>query len=267
MSFEFRPLTYADIGAGLALCEIAGWNQRARDWRLFLDRNPKGSCAALGEGRVVGTAATLDYGPFAWISMVLVDPAVRGRGLGTALLERTLDILGDAPCARLDATPLGEPVYRKLGFVEEYALERWERPAGASPKAATVQPLLEIGPLTEFDREAFGADRGWLLEWLREGAPELAWRGATGYVLGREGRRFTHIGPLVCADAAEARALIEAALAASRRPAVIDIPRGKAAVIESLGFRKQRPLLRMRRGAPAPPLDERIYAIAGPELG
>lgn len=267
MSIEFRTLAHADLEAGLALCEIAGWNQRERDWRLFLDRNPEGSCAALDGGRVVGTAATLDYGPFAWISMVLVDPAVRGRGLGTALLERTLEILRDSPCARLDATPLGEPVYRKLGFVDEYALERWERPAGAIGRPPPVEPLLDISPLIALDSEAFGADRGWLLEWLQQGAPALAWRSATGYVLGREGRRFTHIGPLVCAGDEEARALIEAALAASGRAAVIDIPAGKAAMVEALGFRKQRPLLRMRRGAPAPPLHERIYAIAGPELG
>lgn len=267
MHFDFRPMTADDVAAGLALCEIAGWNQRERDWRLFLDRNPSGSCVAVHDGRVVGTAATLDYGPFAWISMVLVDPAVRGKGLGTALLEQTLEILRESACARLDATPLGEPVYRKLGFVDEYALERWERPAGPAAAAGPVEPLVEVNALIELDRQIFGADRGWLLRWLHEGAPTLAWRGPTGYVLGRHGRRFTHIGPLVCESGEEAQALILAALATVDGDAVIDIPAGKAALVEALGFRRQRPLLRMRRGGPAPPLDGRIFAIAGPELG
>jgi GNAT superfamily N-acetyltransferase len=267
MRFDFRPMTTDDIAAGLALCEIAGWNQRERDWRLFLHRNPSGNCVAVHDGKVVGTAATLDYGPFAWISMVLVDPAVRGRGLGTALLEQTLEILRDSACARLDATPLGEPVYRKLGFEDEYALERWERPAGPVNSATPAEPLVEVAPLIHLDQSAFGADREWLLGWLHDGAPSLAWQGRSGYVLGREGRKFTHIGPLVCENAGEAQALIAAALAAAGRDAVIDIPAAKARVVEALGFRRQRPLLRMRRGGPAPPLDERIFAIAGPELG
>lgn len=267
MRFDFRPMTTDDIEAGLALCEAAGWNQRERDWRLFLDRNPQGNCVAHMDGQVVGTAATLDYGPFAWISMVLVDPAARGRGLGTALFERALDLLRGQACVRLDATPLGEPVYRKLGFVDEYALERWERPAAPVTPSLPVEPLVEVDPVTGLDRNVFGANRAWLLAWLHEGAPALAWQGRSGFVLGREGRRFTHIGPVICETAAGAGALITAALAAAGGGAVIDIPAAKAPVAEALGFRRQRPLLRMRRGGPAPPLDDRIFAIAGPELG
>jgi len=52
--------------------------------------------------------------------MVLVDPSVRGCGLGTQLLYEALDILGDMRTIRLDATPAGHPIYRKLGFVDEY---------------------------------------------------------------------------------------------------------------------------------------------------
>ncbi|MBE7540976.1 MAG: GNAT family N-acetyltransferase [Bryobacteraceae bacterium] len=267
MSFTFRPLTEEDLEAGLALSEGAGWNQLRRDWRVFLERNPEGSVAAEREGQVVGTAATLDYGPFAWISMVLVDPAQRGQGLGTALLERTIEILKESPCARLDATPLGEPVYRKLGFVDEYPLERWERAAGLAPAVAGVAALSSVEEVAALDAAVFGADRRWLLDWLLAGARHLAWRCGDGFLLGREGRRFTQLGPLVCANDDEAVALIHAGLAASGRGAVIDVPAGKGGVVASLGFVKQRTLLRMRRGAAAPVLDPRLFAIAGPELG
>jgi hypothetical protein len=54
------------------------WNQTERDWRHFLTEAPDGALVAEEDGRVIGTAATLPYGPFAWISMVLVDPAARG---------------------------------------------------------------------------------------------------------------------------------------------------------------------------------------------
>lgn len=267
MSFDIRPMTESDIPAGLALSESAGWNQTERDWRIFLSRKPEGSVVGLRDGRVVGTAATLDYGPFAWISMVLVAQELRGQGLGGALFARTLEILRESPCARLDATPLGEPVYRKLGFEDEYLLERWERPAGPVPEAPEVERLEDIRPIAALDREVFGADRGWLLSWLREDAPHLALRSESGFLLGREGRRYTHLGPLLASSDDEAHRMILAALAVSKRDAVIDIPVDKAQLAEALGFRKQRCLLRMRRGGPAPPLDARLYAIAGPELG
>lgn len=267
MDLKIRVMTEADEPAGLRLVEAAGWNQTARDWRVFLERNAEGSCVAERGGAVVGTAATLDYGPFAWISMVLVDPELRGGGIGTKLFEWTLDRLRGCACARLDATPLGEPVYRKLGFVEEYGLERWERAAGEAPEVGGVWPLAEVEEVAALDAEVFGVDRRWLLEWLREGAPALAWRSETGFLLGREGRRFTQLGPLVCADDAEARRLIAAGLRATGRTVVMDVPTGKAALVEAMGFRRQRTLLRMRRGGAAPELDGRMVAIAGPELG
>ena len=43
-----------------------------------------GIAVAERHGRIVGTVATLPYeSRFTWISMVLVDPAERGQGIGT----------------------------------------------------------------------------------------------------------------------------------------------------------------------------------------
>jgi GNAT superfamily N-acetyltransferase len=101
------------IPDGLRLCRAAGWNQTARDWAQFLDATPDGARIAVADGGVVGTAATIRYGgAFAWIGMVLVDPAVRGRGIGTRLFDEALGLLSDIPVARLDATPLRGGVSR-----------------------------------------------------------------------------------------------------------------------------------------------------------
>ena len=80
------------------------------------------------DGKIVGTAATLSYeNRFAWIGMVLVDPDYRNRGIGTSLLQRTIEYLDAAgiPTLKLDATPAGKPLYEKLGFVSEYEIDRW----------------------------------------------------------------------------------------------------------------------------------------------
>jgi len=95
-----------------ALCPLqieAGWNQVAADWEIFRELGTVH--AARVDTRVVATAATLPYGPFAWISMVLVTGEQRRRQLGTRLLKRCVDALRAQGCVPvLDATPAGRPV-------------------------------------------------------------------------------------------------------------------------------------------------------------
>src|SRR5690606_19068778 len=57
-----RPMTPADVGAGLRLCRAAHWNQLARDWEAFLTRDPDGArVACRDDGFVVGSVATIRY--------------------------------------------------------------------------------------------------------------------------------------------------------------------------------------------------------------
>ena len=71
--------------------------------------------------------------------MVLVDPAARGRHVGTALLQRGLELAGADATARLDATPSGEAIYRKLGFAGEYRLARWFLDVKPPPMRSPIQ--------------------------------------------------------------------------------------------------------------------------------
>src|ERR1700759_151747 len=125
---QLRVMRAQDILGGLRLNTIVGWNQTAADWTRFLTASPNGCFVMDGGGKIVGTATTLSYeNRFAWIGMVLVDPSHRNRGVGTALLQRTIEYLDAAgiPTLKLDATPAGKPLYEKLGFVSEYEIDRW----------------------------------------------------------------------------------------------------------------------------------------------
>jgi GNAT superfamily N-acetyltransferase len=127
-------MTLDDLPLGMRLKDRAGWNQTEADWRRILWLQPDGCFVAEWDGRPVGTAAVVALGPVGWLQMVLVDEAFRSRGIGTRLVEHLLgqlDRLGVAT-ARLDATPLGQLVYEKLGFVAEYALTRWEAAASGA---------------------------------------------------------------------------------------------------------------------------------------
>ena len=122
--FVLRAMTTEDIAGGLRLCRASGWNQLEEDWRLFVESSGSGGLLIERAGKILGTAAYMRYDALAWVAMMLVDPAERGAGLGAQLLAGALAALGDAPCVGLDATPLGEPLYRRFGFVGDYSLAR-----------------------------------------------------------------------------------------------------------------------------------------------
>jgi len=137
---------------------------------------PAGAFLALWSGVPAGTALACTYGPVAWIAMVLVDDKLRRRGIGGELMRRALAFLEESGVrsVRLDATPLGQPLYTQLGFQAEYSLARQCRRAGASaePAVSEVEPFrVEFTQAVfELDRSVTGADRS---KFLRRVLTEL----------------------------------------------------------------------------------------------
>jgi GNAT superfamily N-acetyltransferase len=306
-NIDIRLLTDGDVDAALALSASCGWNQRAEEWHMMLQIAPSGTFTASTPDGVVGTAIGIDYGHFGWIAMMLVNPAWRGRGLGARLLEAAMGAVPPALPIRLDATPLGRPLYERYGFVLESSLTRHVRPAEAGPPPAPggdVRPLAEsdLAAVMRLDDRISGAHRHGPLRWAFGDAPRYAWirtsargslpakagshtdpEGVTsgfshppgGYCLGRGGRLFDHIGPIVADSPESATALAAAAIAGSDGRALVidahDSHDAFTAWLRNAQFEPQRPLYRMCRpgGAPAPsrpapPLTE--FAIMGPEF-
>jgi GNAT superfamily N-acetyltransferase len=279
----YRQMRAEDIGAGLALCRAAGWNQVERDWQLFLHLNPQGCRAATDDnGKVVGTVVTIPYQRrFAWIGMVLVDPAWRRQGIGTQLLKESLDILRITELVKLDATPAGREVYQRLNFVDEFRISRMHNPWVSDDKFLLNNCRSmrhgDIPALMPIDSDVFGADRRTLLSWLFEGAPEYAFvkedsSGINAYCFGRAGYNFTHIGPLIAADMEAAKGLFcKVLLNCKGRPVITDashINPKWVSWLTSLGFVEQRLLIRMHRGQNTwPGLPGNQFSIMGPEFG
>lgn len=298
MTIQYRDLTLDDIPAGLRLCRIAGWNQLAADWGLFLHLSPRGCLAAILDGKVVGTVTTVNYeGRFAWIGMVLVDPETRGQGVGTRLLQEAISILRGIPSIRLDATPQGRPVYRRLGFEDEYELCRMhltETMVAAQPRSLNgmspsslsqiEQPFIrpmqveDLKAVSETDRRIFGADRREVLRWAFEQSPEYAWiaaapEGLEGYCFGRHGFNFDQIGPVHSSSEIVSQRLVSACLA-SLKPGtrmIVDPLLHSPGWIDWLkqsGFVHQRPFTRMSLGENRHPGEPReMWTMFGPEFG
>jgi GNAT superfamily N-acetyltransferase len=306
-----RLLTAVDLDAAFGLSAGAGWNQRLDDWRMLLQLAPAGAFAATkDDGTIVGTAIGIDYGTFGWIAMMLVDPAWRGRGLGARLLEAAMGAVSPGIAIRLDATPLGRRLYRRYGFEDEDALTRHmvgpldaarggplDAARGRPSRTAadrTVESLSkrvrrltadQLPAVIETDDRIFGAHRRILLEWALDTAGQYAHTidsdAGVQYCLGRPGRLFDQIGPVVASDDETAQALVGASLLAADGKAVIvdafDRHDRFTDWLRSRGFVASRPLFRMRRhprdsrsarssgDASREGLAER--AILGPEFG
>ncbi|MGW1996267.1 GNAT family N-acetyltransferase [Embleya sp. NPDC001921] len=79
------------------------------------------SGAQVGYARVVTDGAT-----FGWLCDVYIDPAVRGKGLGTALVAAVRDHLEPAGLRRLMlATADAHAVYAQVGFEPLAVVDKW----------------------------------------------------------------------------------------------------------------------------------------------
>jgi GNAT superfamily N-acetyltransferase len=281
-----RTMTELDVSAGLRLNHLAGWNQTAADWHRFLNASPGGCFVAEVDARVCGTTTTISYQErFAWIGMVLVDPELQKRGVGTQLLNRAVEYLDQRgiPTVKLDATPRGQPLYAKLGFVTEYQIERWilKRPpvdvAGREKSSFVHLTEDQLAIVLGMDRDVFGADRSFLLRSLHDEAQDFAMcifdRGEPqGYAFGRRGAFADHLGPWMARGPAAAEKLLHEFLTRSTRETLlVDCVTPSPFAIEMLracGFAQARILTRMFRGPNAHPgHSDSLCAIAGPEFG
>ncbi|HEV8096985.1 MAG TPA: GNAT family N-acetyltransferase [Burkholderiales bacterium] len=277
-----HPLGLQHLSGCVALSKAAHWNQNAADWRLMLEIG-RGYGLSLADGTLAATTLTLPYGTrFAWVSMVLVLPEHRRKGYATRLLKRALaELDADQRAAVLDATPAGHEVYAEEGFRDTWAFTRFAlkalRPGGAADPAGvrSLEPRdwSRIGPL---DAEAFGADRIEVLRALAQRLPQAAFVAEhdgelAGFLLGRDGREASQLGPLVARNAESARGLLASALAAVAPPIFVDVVDRESALanwLEACGFSFQRPFTRMVRGAVRAPGDASLVCCpAGPELG
>jgi GNAT superfamily N-acetyltransferase len=276
------PLGPEEAEAVMPLSSEAGWNQIPADWRFMLGVG-QGAGVRDEQGHWIGTGLMLPLGErIAWISMVLVDGSHRRRGIGGALLEHCFESAEQqGSIAGLDATEFGRPVYLRYGFRDVYPLRRWlldGLPSSWRPPAAlSVAPVnpSDLREFVRYDGLRSGLEREHILAHLLERQPRLAFaarRGdnLAGYVLARDGRLATQIGPVVADNAETAVALIATSTHAGAPPYMLDVPDAHAELtswLERQGATAPRGFTRMLRRAYAPIESERhVFALAGPEL-
>lgn len=277
-----RKLNADEAAKGLRLSTQAGWNQTISEWNLILN-DPASIClCAELDNQVIATAAAIHYSPeFTWIAMVLTDSNFRNRGVGKQLLSNLFDSIGNQHDIKLDATSMGQRVYRLFGFMEEYKIIRFmhssiapDFPQNENIKMASGQ---DYSYLTQSDKTRFGADRSGFFKWMQIHFSRYTYLitendEINGFIMGREGKNYVHLGPLIATSITYATKLVEYTLSLHHAlPVIMDVPEYNKELIswmESKGFSRQREFIRMyknkKENAASLP---HHYLIAGPEFG
>jgi GNAT superfamily N-acetyltransferase len=269
---------FVRAGFGAHLAEVATFARDRLGGQVFV---------AERAGQAVGASACAWFGASGWVGGVVVAPERRGAGLGGALTRAAVDQLRSRGAATvlLYATPMGLPVYLRLGFVPEGEVVTMTGPglegsgeprrgapvdqgsgsgeprrgapenrAGAGGGAVRAARAEDLAAVLALDRLASGEDRGRLLRALWPAGALVA--AANGALRGFHLPSPWHSGgTTVAVDPAAGEALLRAALPAGGARLRVNLPAGNLAGARALaaaGFQEDRRTTRMRLGPPVP---------------
>ena len=278
----FHTMTPDDQGFFLGLIDMVGWGLTDADYRRMLAFSPEGIFKATLDGEDVGVVVTVDYGEMAWIGNLIVVPDSRGRGIGEALMKRAMEHLEGCGirCIRLDGVQKAIPLYRRLGFRDEYWSLRYIGKASRSP-ATHAEPMRrsDLDAVTMLDEAYFKGRRGRMLRWVYDGFPDLcfaSWEDGelTGFIMAKDGSDTVKVGPWICRPGHEeaAEALLRSVINMRVGETIwVGCPEGNSssvAVLERNGFTPLPSSLRMCYGDCGVREDvDGVYGLGGPDKG
>jgi len=277
---QFRTMTKEEVVIAVDWAAAEGWNPGLHDGGCFWPVDPEGFFCAELDGKIVGTAAVVNYDDsFSFGGFYIVDPAHRAGGIGMQLARYAMDHAGDRVLG-VDGVVAMVPKYEASGLLFlHYNNARYEGTGGGNMPAG-LTPLRDVNfsDLLSYDTAHFPARRESFLRcWIaQEGHFGVARLDRDGNILGYGVRRICRnghkIGPLFAQDRATAEMILDGLIAGiPGEPFYLDIPRPNAAAVALVEDRKMTPVFFTARlystKDPVPlPLDE-IFGVTTFELG
>lgn len=275
----YRRMTADDLPAAHGLTQVLRWAHRLEDWQFLLHVGT--GFVAEESGTLIGTGLCWKFGnTHASLGLIIVSPERQGKGIGRELMSLVLEELGDR-CVLLNATPAGQPLYEKLGFMPTGTVDQHQ---GTMQQTAPVALAAgeRIRPVRFADLQALAALATCALGMPREEMMAQVLNMADGVLIEKGGevlgfsmmRRFGRghmIGPVVAPDTERAKALIAhwaEAYAGSFVRVDATGATGLTAWLESIGLPLIEPGVAMVRGqAPASDGTVKQYAVLNQAIG
>jgi predicted N-acetyltransferase YhbS len=281
-----RLFRESDIEFAYEMTKIEGWNYARKDIQRMFSYNSSGCFIAEMNGKQVGHVFSVNYGKLGWIGLLIVRAEYRRKGIGTALMKEAIHYLltSGAETVRLEAVPKIAPIYRKLGFVDEYDSLRFlgvgRKISFANNSNVKLLKKETMKEIAEFDAEYFGVNRIKVLSSLYHDNPKLCFAShagskLVGYIMCRKAEKGYRVGPWVCnpENPQAAKELLMKCTEAMEENAklYVGVPvvnKKVAEILHDFGFEQYSKSIRMYVGKKLE--TERIsgvFAIGGPEKG
>lgn len=281
-----RPLERHELFQVVDWAREEGWNPGLNDAEIFWQTDPDGYLGVELDGQIVAAGSVVSYGrDFGFMGLFIVQPDLRGKGIGTKLWFHRRDAL----LARLKPGALigmdgvfdMQAWYGQGGFVFSHRNLRMQ---GIGRKSDSAQDCVQLDELAfeeveDYDRRCFGFNRGEFLRlWIKpqSGCALGVVRDGclVGYGVVRECVEGFKIGPLF-AESADVASLLFSALGdcAAGSNLVLDVPEINSdamALAQQNGMEEVFGCARMHYGPNQQPPQlpwRKIYGITTFELG
>jgi GNAT superfamily N-acetyltransferase len=166
--FQIRDLTSSYYDFAVQLANTMNWNMAAEDFAYMASLEPNGSFLLLEDLKPVGVATCMSYGKVGWFGNLIVDPACRGKGAGSMLVQHAVDYLHakGVETVGLYAYPYLKEFYGKIGFKADVDFALLKADKIAPIEASGVHRIEEenLPRIAAFDSLFFGSDRKQLIE-------------------------------------------------------------------------------------------------------
>ena len=166
---QIEKLTPQDLQE-LKELQPEGWSDITPYFEFYTNSPFCHPIKVLSGNRIAGIGTSILHKTSAWVAHIIVHPDFRNRGIGGIVTKSVRDAIDHVkyPTVSLIATPLGEPVYRKLGFQPEtdylfYKNESYTPVPKQNPLIADADPSC-YNEILNFDKKASGEERTGILE-------------------------------------------------------------------------------------------------------
>lgn len=265
---KIQPLEPNDLSQ-LAALQPPDWQDITPHLKYYIESPHSHPIKVVEGNEITGIGTTVLNEDTAWLALIIVHPGHRNKGLGRMITEYLINSLDQSRYTTiyLVATPLGEPVYKKLGFVEEteflffrdgetdFAMSEFIWPVGEQYRDAVFA----------MDREVFGENRRHrIIENLRSAFVYRNENNAVeGYYLPAWGE-----GLVVAQNETAGLALMKLRLKLTLFPAIVPVDNQTAIrFLTENGHQQFRNAKRMRLGKARPWQPEKIYNRVSGQIG
>jgi len=251
----------------LDLLTPEGWDNLVPHFTFNLQAPFCRPLKALLDGQIAGVGNIIYNEDTARLAQIVVHPAFRKRGIGKAITAALLEQVDRErfPTVLLDATDMGYPVYRSLGFDTITRHVHFAGPLLPEPSIPGIIPYLPAyrQAVLQLDREATGENR----EASVQAHLDHAWLYLDGDQVHGAFFPTLHRGLIVAGDPVAGRALLRLRLSCKTHAMVPEENTEAIAALQQLGFREQRRSRRMRQGPARPWQPGMIFNVTGGALG